>query len=780
MLAENQRHRDLELVELKELIESKNFDLHEAQQAKGAALAQCQALLDRAKADGNTQANELSSMARERDDLAAQHRQTKQQAAALQDDLSVMQRAAAQRKDELLKRDARIQDLEQEAQMLAENQRHRDLELVELKELIENKNSALTQCQALLDKAKADGNAQANERSSMARERDDLAAQLRQAKEQLGHSSEQATALKDDLSVMQRAAAQRKDELLNRDARIQGLEQEAQVLARKSKTLEHLAETLKHELEQKDMAVEELAQLKFGAEEHASSVAAARQHDLREIDVLKKERDDLRSQLASAAQKVKDQGGKVLHPPHPIKLAAPPPVLNIPQAPRGPANSHSQHSSRTTLASSPAGSAVAGAAQPVETGTMVVARCGAEEEALHDVEGAHTHVQQLLVSAVMEGEDFCAEQFASELILEARQSGLRSRRLSSSPPPPAQQGPGGDKGDRILCLPAPLPTNPLPAQGSSEEQNRRHTLRSSAAPSARPVGAGEGRTGRVQASMLENAGAGRAGSHSSSNAYCSQASASVSETYCSVRSDSSAEALVFDQAFRQPLPISTKLQKVEKVLQEADDLRPPDPPLAASPRPKVSSNRPSQAHGARERGTELDKERERQRERERILTLEREEREYEEKLFGPGKRPTSPALADMLAVSFVSCAPSLTRAPRISRHVCMRLRLDMRAGLSIRSAALKPFAHPALSNPKLLRRATVASFGNDSKWACLRAPCHRLCATWRRLLPRARRRAQTPQLPTLNICVGQAHMCMKMAQPWLRTQVPSRPRSRCL
>ena len=105
------------------------------------------ALLDKAKADGNAQANELSSMARERDDLAAQLRQAKEQlghsseqATALKDDLSVMQRAAAQRKDELLKRDARIQGLEQEAQMLAENQRHRDLELVELKELIESKN----------------------------------------------------------------------------------------------------------------------------------------------------------------------------------------------------------------------------------------------------------------------------------------------------------------------------------------------------------------------------------------------------------------------------------------------------------------------------------------------------------------------------------------------------------------------------------------------------------------------------------------------------------------
>jgi hypothetical protein len=34
--------------------------------------------------------------------------------------------------------------------------------------------------------------------------------------------------------------------------------------------------------------------------------------------------------------------------------------------------------------------------------------------------GAASHVQQLLVSAVMQGEDFCAEAFAHHLILEAR------------------------------------------------------------------------------------------------------------------------------------------------------------------------------------------------------------------------------------------------------------------------------------------------------------------------------------------------------------------------
>ena len=108
----------------------------------------------------------------------------------------------------------------------------------------------------------------------------------------------------------------------------------------------------------------------------------------------------MRAQLAGAAQKVKDDGGKALHPRHQLKIAVTPtPLLHIPQAPKGPVNSHSQHSSRTTLASSPAGSAVAAAAAPHsndnEAGAMVVARCGAEDKALQDAESAHTHVQQL-------------------------------------------------------------------------------------------------------------------------------------------------------------------------------------------------------------------------------------------------------------------------------------------------------------------------------------------------------------------------------------------------
>ena len=143
--------------------------------------------------------------------------------------------------------------------------------------------------------------------------------------------------------MMQRAAAQRKDELLYRDACIRDLEQEAHVLVRKSRTLEQLTETLKSELEQKDIAVDEMVQLKLDAEEHASSVTAARQHDLSEIDVLKKEINDLRAQLAGAAQKVKDDGGKALHPRHQLKIAVTPtPLLHIPQAPKGPVNAHSQ------------------------------------------------------------------------------------------------------------------------------------------------------------------------------------------------------------------------------------------------------------------------------------------------------------------------------------------------------------------------------------------------------------------------------------------------------
>ena len=172
---------------------------------------------------------------------------------------------------------------------------------------LQSNSAALAQCQALLDRAKTDGNTQARELSSMTRERDDLAAQLRRATEKLEHSSEQATALQDDLSVMQRAAAQRKDELLHRDARIRDLEQEAHVLARKSRTLEQLTETLKSELEQKDIAVDEMVHLKLDAEEHASSVTAARQHDLNEIDVLKKEINDLCAQLAGAAQKGRER-----------------------------------------------------------------------------------------------------------------------------------------------------------------------------------------------------------------------------------------------------------------------------------------------------------------------------------------------------------------------------------------------------------------------------------------------------------------------------------------
>ena len=63
--------------------------------------------------------------------------------------------------------------------------------------------SALAHCQALLGRATADNEAQAQELTGMARERDDMAAELRQAKELLGQRAAQASALQDDLSVMQ-------------------------------------------------------------------------------------------------------------------------------------------------------------------------------------------------------------------------------------------------------------------------------------------------------------------------------------------------------------------------------------------------------------------------------------------------------------------------------------------------------------------------------------------------------------------------------------------------
>jgi hypothetical protein len=549
----------------------------------------------------------------------------------------------------------------------------------------------------------------------MARERDDMAAQLRQANELLGQRTAQASALQDDLSVMQRAAAQRRQELLHRDAHMRTLEQGAQVEARKNRTLENLTETLKHELESKDRAMGELAQLKLHAEESASSFASARERDLREIDKLKKDRDHLRCQLANAGVE-KDQGGKAMASP---KLAAVPcPLLQNPQAPKGPVNSrHSFNSSRaSTLSSPPAESAVV---QPIEPAAMVVAKFEAGDDAVHLVQCAHTIVQQQLVCAAMEGDDFSAEAFASELILEAQEYGRRSsRHLSSSHPPPARapadarQRAEKDTIEHILRLPAPLPA--LVAAGdTSAEPCLLHRVASqplkSEAVSDRSTtkeGKGQGKHGGdrpgmplLSACRLNGIGTsstrqsvggramqqvrggdrsddGSAGQYAhvqarqasgvpsaSGNTYCSQGSASVSEQYCSdtdadpcvgtddrfsVLSDSSAEGLVFDQALRQPLPIATKLQKVQQLLQEPS--RPPAP---------VLSNHLREPHAERDSRTERERERETQkeRERERILALEREEREYEDRLFGPGhagNRPTSPALEDMLAVSVAS------------------------------------------------------------------------------------------------------------------------------
>ena len=584
-------------------------------------------------------------------------------------------------------------------------------------------SSALAHCQALLGRAKADNEAQAQELTGMARERDDIAAQLRQAKELLGQRAAQASALQDDVSVIQRTAAQRHQELLHRDAHIRGLEQGAHVEARKSRTLENLTETLKHELESKDHAMGELAQLKLHAEEHASSLASARERDLREIDELKKDRDHLRCQLANAGVEKEDQSGSAILP---VKLAAVPcPLLQNPQAPKGPVNSrHSLHSSHaTTLSSSPAESAVV---QPLKPAAMVVAKCQAGDDPVHLVQCAHTHVQQQLVCAAMEGEDFSAEAFASELILEAQEYGRRSRHLSSSPPLPARapadarQGAGRDTSDHILRLPAPLPAL-MAAGDTSAEPYLLHGVANqplqSEAVSHRSIakgGKGQGkhggdrpcrsmsqlsacrRNGNGTSSARQSVGSramqqvrggdrsddGSAGQYvrvqasgatsGSGNTYCSQASVSVSEQYCtddrfSVHSDSSAEGLVFDQALHQPLPISAKLQKVQQILQEPSRASPP-----------VMRNHLREPHAERDSRTERERKRETQRERERILALEREEREYEDRLFGPGhaklghagNRPTSPALEDMLAVSVASlrarvmhhCARARTRA----------------------------------------------------------------------------------------------------------------------
>jgi hypothetical protein len=588
-------------------------------------------------------------------------------------------------------------------------------------------SSALAHCQALLGRAKADNEAQAQELTGMARERDDIAAQLRQAKELLGQRAAQASALQDDVSVMQddvsvmlRTAAQRHQEPLHRDAHIRALEQGGQVEARKSRSLENLTETLKHDLESKDRAMGEQAQLKrleLHAEEHASSFASAREHDLREIDKLKKDRDHLRCQLANAGVDQDQSVMSIL----PLKLAAVPcPLLQNPQAPKGPVNSrHSLHSSHaTTLSSSPAESAVV---QPLKPAAMVVAKCQAGDDTVHLVQCAHTHVQQQLVCAAMEGEDFSAEAFASELILEAQEYGRRSRHLSSSPPPPARapadarQGAGRDTSDHILRLPAPLPA--LMAVGDTSAEPyllhgvAKQPLKSEAVShrSTAIEDKGQGkhggdrpcrsmsqlsacrRNGNGTSSARQSVGSramqqvrggdrsddGSAGQYvrvqtsgatsGSGNTYCSQASVSVSEQYCtddrfSVHSDSSAEGLVFDQALHQPLPISTKLQKVQQILQEPSRASPP-----------VMSNHLRELHAERDSRTERERERETQRERERILALEREEREYEDRLFGPGhagNRPTSPALEDMLAVSVASlrarvmhhCARARTRA----------------------------------------------------------------------------------------------------------------------
>jgi hypothetical protein len=124
------------------------------------------------------------------------------------------------------------------------------------------------------------------------------------------------------------------------------------------------------------------------------------------------------------------------------------------------------------------------------------------------------------------------------------------------------------------------------------------------------------------------------------------------------------------------------LQKVQQILQEPSRASPP-----------VMRNHLREPHAERDSRTERERKRETQRERERILALEREEREYEDRLFGPGhaklghagNRPTSPALEDMLAVSAASLRARVMHAhARAHAHahafgarcMCIITRLD--------------------------------------------------------------------------------------------------------